>query len=48
MTSPSTMRMTPGNRWLHPDTPEGNPWVPKPILAKFSGQGRKRVVVEEK
>ena len=44
MTSPWTMQMTPGNRWRHPDTPEGNPWVPKPILVHLLGQGRRRMV----
>ena len=44
MTSPSTMRMTPGNRRRHPDTPEGNPRIPKPILAHYLGRGRRRVV----
>ena len=48
MTSPSTMQMTLGNQRRHPDTPEGIPWVSKPILAKRSGQGRRRVVGDDK
>ena len=44
MMSPSTMRMTPGNRWRHPDTPEGNTCIHKPILVHFLDQGRRGVV----